>query len=286
MALDEGDGQPVVRRALRERGGEHDDADEQGARLEPGRALGLAGGAGLLVVLGGAREEVRQGPPGEPDRDDGGAEEVRGERHPGPRHRGADQGREHRAAAERGVEVRHHRGAEVALDVGALEVHRDVPHPDPEADEEEPGGHGEARAVCVDDQGHREQAGERHGHAQRDGAGRADPVGDAAGERQAGDRPDAGGEQGEPELTGAQAQARLGVGDPRRPRGEDQPGEREGDEDGRAGADDPLAGDRQGARGGGGGGQRVPRRGRAGGATVLRRRDGGGEPPSGRAAGT
>ena len=88
----------------------------------------------------------------------------------------------------------------MALDVGALEVHRDVPDADAEADEEQPGRHAPARAVGVDDQPDREQAGEPDGHAERDRAGRADPVGDAAGQRQAGDRADARGEQGEPEL--------------------------------------------------------------------------------------
>ncbi len=100
------------------------------------------------------------------------------------------------------------------LDVGPLEVHRDVPEPDAQTDEEEPGGDGEPGASRVDHESHREQADERQSHPGRDGPCRTDPVGHPAGERQTGHRPDAGGEEGDTELARGEPERRLGVRDP------------------------------------------------------------------------
>ena len=43
----------------------------------------------------------------------------------------------HRAQAERGVEARHDRAVQEALDLGALDVHRDVPGAGAETDQEQ-----------------------------------------------------------------------------------------------------------------------------------------------------
>ena len=51
----------------------------------------------------------------------------------------AEQGADDRAAAEAGVEARHDRAPQAALDLGALDVHRHVPDADAEAVDEEPG---------------------------------------------------------------------------------------------------------------------------------------------------
>ena len=93
VPLDERDGQPVVGRALRERGREDDDADEQGPRLQPRRPVALTGCLGGLPLLGRPGQEAREGPPGETHGDDDGTEEVQHEGDLGPRHRRPDQGR-------------------------------------------------------------------------------------------------------------------------------------------------------------------------------------------------
>ena len=161
VALDERHGEPVVGGALGEGRREDDHADEQGARLEPGRSVPPPGG------LGAASRRSRPSGAGSAGRHQAGTTSsttttparctVSGTsaptspRRPARRHDGA--------AAEGGVEVRHHRAAEVALDVGALEVHRDVPDADAQADEERARPpRPPARAVGVDDQPDRQQA--------------------------------------------------------------------------------------------------------------------------------
>ena len=65
------------------------------------------------------------------------ADEVRGDRHVQERQPGTDERADDRAAAEGGMEVRHDRAAEEALDLGALEVHPHVEDAGADADEHE-----------------------------------------------------------------------------------------------------------------------------------------------------
>ena len=169
VALDERDGQPVVRGALGEGRREHDDPDEQGARLEPG-GLGVAPGRclGRLAVLGRRAEGSCPGPtrraaPTRRPRPRSGRE-----RHAAPRLGGADEGREHGATGEGGVEVWHDGRAEQSLDRRALEVHRDVPDADAHAQEEQPHGHEQPRLGEVDASADHEQPGEPQHHAELD----------------------------------------------------------------------------------------------------------------------
>ena len=106
-----------------------------------------------------------------------------------------------------------------------------------------------AGAAGVDDDRDGEQPGQGHRHAEAHGPRRPDPVGDPSGQRQAGHRADARGEEGEPELAGGEPEGRLGVGDPRGPRREDQAGQGEGHEDRRARPGHARAGRRASSRG-------------------------------------
>ena len=139
VAVRERDRDPVVGRALGEGGGEDDDADEQRARLAPGRTdAGLRAHLGArLVRLDRPGQERAQEPRGHDEEQHDDAGEVHGDRHVQERQPGADERADDRAAAEGGMEVRHDRAAEEALDLGALEVHRHVEDAGADADEHE-----------------------------------------------------------------------------------------------------------------------------------------------------
>ena len=123
----------------------------QGPWLEPGTSRGAAP---VVLVPGRDRQERRGAstspPPGRSARWRSGARAGTSS----ATSRGAEQRADDRAQAEAGVEARHDRAAEVALDLRALDVHRDVPDTDAHAVEEETDhGHrkwlAQAQAVIV-----------------------------------------------------------------------------------------------------------------------------------------
>ncbi|WSG37509.1 hypothetical protein OHA72_39760 [Dactylosporangium sp. NBC_01737] len=120
------------------------------------------------------------------------------------------------AGGERGVEARHDRPADPALDLGALDVHRDVPHRHGEADHEQAGDQDEAacrRTRQVGEAGDDQPAA---GHDRRggDGAALAEPGQDRAGERPRHERTGGGAEQHPAEPCRAQVQVVPQLRDP------------------------------------------------------------------------
>jgi len=181
MTLVEGDGEPVVGGALGEGGDEHDEADEQGARLGPG-GLGPDAGIGLMCGGGTGRgramwQQGRESHEGADDHEHGNADHVPEDAHAGPGQGGADEGGDHGATREGCVEVRHDRAVQVALDVRAFEVHPDIPRADTEAGENEPEHEHAARGSHVDAQADDHDAGRRGDHAGEDDSAQTEALG-------------------------------------------------------------------------------------------------------------
>ena len=137
VAVDEGDREPVVGGALGGGQRQHHHPDQQGARLEPG-----ASGRGRAPPRGSRRSA---GSVGEVDHTSDQRQRDHGhevQRRPARQldHQGTQQRTDHGAGTEAGMEARHDRAAQTALDLGALDVHGDVPHADADAVDEEPDG--------------------------------------------------------------------------------------------------------------------------------------------------
>ena len=138
---------------------------------------------------------------------------------------------------------------EVALDVGGLEVHRDIPAADADPEEEEPAHDHRPRGKGVDAQTDDDGAQSGGDHARADGADDAETLDDPTGQGKGEDRAHRHREEGRPELAGAQAELVLGVGDPTGPTREGHPGEAEEGEGGELGALQRLAVDGDGSHG-------------------------------------
>ena len=198
VAVHERDGDPVVRRPLREREGEDEQPDDERSPLAPGRRGARACAARRLVRRRDG-DELPHGEEGDNGDERADGDQLRRERESRCRRDGAERGAGHRPEAERGVEPRHERASQAPLDVGSLDVHRDVPDTHAEA--------GYRKADRGRDDGAREEApcqrheteGDRERAAEH-GTSRADPMHDRPGQREAGNgaRGEAEEEQAEP----------------------------------------------------------------------------------------
>ena len=171
------------------------------------------------------------------DRD---ADEVRGERHLDQHrertHARADDG----AEAEGGVEARHDRAAEPTLDVGTLDVHRDVPDPGAHAVDEEPGAGDPTDSQTPAPSVIPKEAERVQGGADPDDTGRADPVDQRTRRRHGEQRADRQAEQQETEASVVEVQPGAGLGDAGDPAGEGEAVESERERHGVAGREHPA----------------------------------------------
>ena len=157
--------------------------------------------------------------------------QVRRHRHPDGDHGHRDQRPAHGTEAEDGVEAGHDRAAGAPLDLGSLDVHRDVPHTEPGTTEgEAERGHG-ARAHEAGPGGGGHQPGRTDPRAARDDAACAPPTHQGPGSRQRRERTDREREQQQAQGTVVEVQARADVGHARDQRGGQEPVEGEDDRD-------------------------------------------------------
>ena len=167
-AVDDGEREPVVRGALRQRGGHDDEADEHRPALAPGaerrpqaaaapgrradrgpgdrRAVGADRAAGA-AACGVSSDDVRDRRQPPDERDDRGRRRTAPSRAtPRCGQRRAEQRPDDGADGERGVELRDDGPAEPALDAGGLDVERHVAERERDAVEEDAG----ARAAATE----------------------------------------------------------------------------------------------------------------------------------------
>ena len=132
VPVHERDGDPVVRRPLREREGENEQPHDDRPPLAPG-GCGARACAARHLVRRGDGDELPHGEKGDDGDERADGKELHGEWKAYRRRDGTERRAAHRAEAEGRMEPRHERAAQTPLDVGALDVHRDVPdtHPEP-----------------------------------------------------------------------------------------------------------------------------------------------------------
>ena len=168
----------------------------------------------------GRPQHQRQGQPAEDP-------EVHGQGRMHGGHRDAHGRARDRAERPRGVEPRHDRAAQLALDLGALDVHRDVPEAGADAVEEQPDRAGRRRPGRT-----RAEPGQQQPHRRADRAGpddgaRRGALDQRAGGRQRQHRPGRDGEQEQAEGAVVEREPFPEVRDPGDQGGEQEAVERE-----------------------------------------------------------
>ena len=231
VPVDQREGEPVVRRALDEREAQHQHADEQGARLAPGLPDPQRGRARPRAARAPAGTRARRrrprGAPSRPVAASCSCTSTPVAAAPAPSSAPATV-----PDAEAGVEARHERAGQSALDVRGLDVHRHVPGADAEAGEHQTGAgqrHGRPGQAARDEQ----QPDGDQAHAGQHRPRGAEPGDERAAGRQADDGADGQAQQEQAELAVAQAERLAHGGQPGDPAGEGHAveGEDEGDGD-------------------------------------------------------
>ena len=235
MIVDDRHGDPVVGHAFGECEREHEEPDEEGARLSPGREGtasldldgglrrrgGLAGGAvrrgcGVVVVV--LREESCRGDDDRRDEYECSHYEVHGDGHPAGDHRRADQCTGDSPQAEAGVEPGHDGSTELLLDEGPVHVDRHVPRACRQPEEEQ-ADHDRCDPDPVSEC-HDQQCDAEQNRRDGDRPARSEASDHRTGQRQGEERTDGDREQDQAECGRFEVKAVPDLRDPRRPRGD------------------------------------------------------------------
>ena len=139
VAVDHRDGHPVVGRPLGEREAQHHEAHEQRPRLAPGGQHDRSGASRPPPARRGRAQEHRVATAIDTGARTATTKTCAESGTPAAAAAAPIPAPGDRAQAEAGVQPRHERAAEAALDVRALDVHRDVPDPDAQPDEHQAG---------------------------------------------------------------------------------------------------------------------------------------------------